>query len=170
MRIAVDSAGVFLGPQYGTPADLALTRGPSIFNSSALGVRARTIPVPERALRGAANVAEAFGRIVRKRPPLNKKLVRQILAPGWVCDPSKARDRLGFVAQTPLSESLARAAASIAAVTRYLEEEMAVAPAAAPTPAPPWIPPGPALWALNGRQTQMQLRNLMQLRSLGRIG
>lgn len=38
---AVDSAGVFLGPQYGTPADLALTRGPSIFNSSAFGIRAR---------------------------------------------------------------------------------------------------------------------------------
>ena len=26
------------------------------------------------------------------------------------------------------------------------------------------------LWALNGRQTQMQLRNLMQLRALGRMG
>jgi porin len=37
----VDSAGVFLGPQYGTPADLALTRGPSIFNNSAFGFRAR---------------------------------------------------------------------------------------------------------------------------------
>lgn len=37
----VDSAGVFLGPQYGTPADLALTRGPSIFNNSAFGIRAR---------------------------------------------------------------------------------------------------------------------------------
>ena len=37
----VDSAGVFLGPQYGTPADLALTRGPSIFNNSAFGVRAK---------------------------------------------------------------------------------------------------------------------------------
>lgn len=36
-----DSAGVFLGPQYGTPADLALTRGPSIFNNSAFGFRAR---------------------------------------------------------------------------------------------------------------------------------
>ena len=36
-----DSAGVFLGPQYGTPADLALTRGPSIFNNTSFGVRAR---------------------------------------------------------------------------------------------------------------------------------
>ena len=30
--------------------------------------------------------------------------------------------------------------------------------------------PGLNLWALNGRQTQMQLRNLMQLRALGRMG
>jgi porin len=40
----MDSAGVFLGPQYGTPADLAQTKGgtgPSIFNNSAFGVRAR---------------------------------------------------------------------------------------------------------------------------------
>lgn len=38
---AVDSAAVLLGPQYGTPADLALTRRPSIFNNAAFGVRAR---------------------------------------------------------------------------------------------------------------------------------
>ncbi len=40
----VDSAGVFLGPQYGTPADLAQTRngtGPSIFNNAGFGLRAR---------------------------------------------------------------------------------------------------------------------------------
>lgn len=37
----MDSAGVLLGPQYGTPADLAQTRGPSIFNNSAFGLRAR---------------------------------------------------------------------------------------------------------------------------------
>ncbi len=40
----VESAGVFLGPQYGTPADLAQTKGgtgPSIFNNSGFGMRAR---------------------------------------------------------------------------------------------------------------------------------
>jgi porin len=37
----VDSAGVFIGPQYGTPADLAQTRTPSIFNNSAFGLRAK---------------------------------------------------------------------------------------------------------------------------------
>ena len=38
------------------------------------------------------------------------KLAAQVLAPGWVCDPSKARSRLGFEARTPLAESIARAA------------------------------------------------------------
>lgn len=77
----------------------------------ALGVRTRRIPVPERALRSAAVLSEAFTRIAGKKLPLNRKLVRQLLAPGWVCDPGKARERLGFVAGTPLAESVARAAA-----------------------------------------------------------
>jgi len=61
-------------------------------------------------------------------------------------------------------------AAAVTAVTLYLqaEEQLAAlqfehAAAAAPPPA------GPRLWALNGRQTQMQLRNLMQLRAVGRL-
>ncbi len=45
-----------------------------------------------------------------RRLPLNRKLAAQVLAPGWRCDPGKARDRLGFVAGTPLDASVARAA------------------------------------------------------------
>ncbi len=37
----VDSAGVFLHPSFGAPADLAMTRGPSIFNTSSFGLRLR---------------------------------------------------------------------------------------------------------------------------------
>jgi hypothetical protein len=59
--------------------------------------------------------------------------------------------------------------AAMSAVMQYLqmEEELAalqLVPAAPETAAPS----GPKLWALNSRQTQMQLRNLMQLRALGR--
>jgi nucleoside-diphosphate-sugar epimerase len=42
--------------------------------------------------------------------PLNRKLAAQVLAPGWVCDPAKARALLGFEARTSLSSSIARAA------------------------------------------------------------
>ncbi len=37
----MESAGVFTHPAFGPPADLSLTRGPSIFNTSAFGLRAR---------------------------------------------------------------------------------------------------------------------------------
>ncbi len=37
----VDSAGVFVQPPYGAAPDLALTRGPSIFNNPAFGLRAK---------------------------------------------------------------------------------------------------------------------------------
>jgi porin len=37
----MDSASVLVHPTFGAPADLALTRGPSIFNNSAFGLRAK---------------------------------------------------------------------------------------------------------------------------------
>jgi porin len=37
----LDSAGVFVQPPYGATADIALTRGPSIFNTSSFGFRGR---------------------------------------------------------------------------------------------------------------------------------
>lgn len=37
----LDSAGVFVQPPYGAAPDLALTRGPSIFNNSAVGLRGK---------------------------------------------------------------------------------------------------------------------------------
>jgi hypothetical protein len=70
-----------------------------------------------------------------------------------------------------MTDTQKKIAAALAAVMHYMrtEEEAAALNAAAPALQPAW-PPGPALWALNGRQTQMQLRNLMQLRALGRKG
>lgn len=38
---ALDSAATLLHPAYGTPADLALTNAPSIFNNAAFGLRAK---------------------------------------------------------------------------------------------------------------------------------
>ncbi|HET8540958.1 MAG TPA: NAD-dependent epimerase/dehydratase family protein [Anaeromyxobacter sp.] len=76
----------------------------------ALGVRTRRVPVPAALLRAAAAAADAATRVTGRKLPLSRKLAAQVLAPGWVCDPSKARERLGFEARTPLADSIARAA------------------------------------------------------------
>jgi nucleoside-diphosphate-sugar epimerase len=80
--------------------------------ASALGVRARRLPVPPLALRALAAIADVISAVGPRKLPLNRKLARQVLAPGWLCDPSKARERLGFEARVPLRDSIERAARS----------------------------------------------------------
>jgi len=61
-----------------------------------------------------------------------------------------------------------RMAAAIAAVMAYIEsEEEAVAIQAASVPRSEAPAPAPPLrvWGMNGRQTMMQLRNLMQMKA-----
>lgn len=76
----------------------------------ALGVKTRRVDVPGPLLSVAAALADLVSRVTGKSLPLNRKLARQLLAPGWVCDTAKARARLGFTATTPLAESMALAA------------------------------------------------------------
>ena len=77
----------------------------------ALGVRAHRVPLPAPVLRGVASVNDALSRATGRRLPVSRKLAAQILAPGWSCDPTKARERLGFEARTSLRESVSRSAA-----------------------------------------------------------
>ncbi len=76
----------------------------------ALGTRPRRVPVPAPVLRAASAAADALARVTGRKLPLSRKLAAQVLAPGWVCDPAKARARLGFEAATPLAESIRRSA------------------------------------------------------------
>jgi len=76
----------------------------------ALGARPREVPLPGLLLSSAAALADLVTRATGRRLPINRKLARQLLAPGWACDPAKARERLGFVAGTPLSDSIERSA------------------------------------------------------------
>jgi len=79
--------------------------------AAALGVTPRRVRVPGPVLSAAAALADAVTRLTGRTLPLDRKLARQLLAPGWVCDTQKARARLGFEAATPLAESIRRAAA-----------------------------------------------------------
>jgi len=67
-----------------------------------------------------------------------------------------------------MTDTQKKIAAALTAVVQYMQEELAAMQLASPA-AETAAPAGPKLWALNGRQTQMQLRNLMQLRALGRM-
>jgi hypothetical protein len=68
-----------------------------------------------------------------------------------------------------------KTAAAIAAVMQYIKtEEEAIAMQNAMQAAAPQMPrfaPTPALkpWGVSGRQAQMQMRNLMQLRTFGKL-
>jgi nucleoside-diphosphate-sugar epimerase len=85
-------------------------QGLMVAAAEALGVRARRVDVPGPVLTGLAALADVVSRVTGTKLPLNRKLARQLLAPGWVCDTGKARRRLGFEATTPLAASMARAA------------------------------------------------------------
>jgi 2-alkyl-3-oxoalkanoate reductase len=90
--------------------EITTARGLMAESAAALGVTARRVPVPPWLLRGLARAADAVTDATGRRLPLNRKLAAQVLAPGWVCDPAKAREQLGFSASTPLRASIARAA------------------------------------------------------------
>jgi nucleoside-diphosphate-sugar epimerase len=82
----------------------------------ALGVPPRVVPVPPAALTALAWAADGVARATGLKLPLNRKLARQVLAPGWTCRTEKAERLLGFTARTSLAESVARAAASYRAL------------------------------------------------------
>jgi nucleoside-diphosphate-sugar epimerase len=101
---AVGEAFFLASPSPTTAQELMVEAG------RALGRRVRRITVPPALLRAVARAADAVGDLTGRRLPLNRKLAAQVLAAGWQCDPAKARARLGFVAATPLADSIGRAA------------------------------------------------------------
>lgn len=78
--------------------------------AAALGVSTRRVVVPAALLRGIGSAADVVSRATGKHLPVNRKLAEQVLAPGWLCDPGKARRLLGFEATVSLRESVRRSA------------------------------------------------------------
>jgi hypothetical protein len=68
----------------------------------------------------------------------------------------------------PMEATEKKLAAALAAVTAFIKsEEEALVMAAAAAPAKAAAVPGPVnMWGLSGRRDMMQLRNMMQFRSL----
>lgn len=78
--------------------------------AAALGKRPITVPLPQAVFRALGGAADLVSRATGRHLPLNRKMVQQLLVPGWTCSTAKARARLGFAARIPMAESIARSA------------------------------------------------------------
>lgn len=75
-----------------------------------LAVKARVVPLPEAVLSGVGAAADVASSVLGRKLPLNRKLARQLLAPGWTCTTDKATRVLGFTAKRSVRDSLKRSA------------------------------------------------------------
>jgi len=77
-----------------------------------LQVRTRTVPLPPAVLRALGSGADLISNLTGRKLPLNRKLARQLLAPGWTCSIEKAKRVLGYRPKRTVHEALARSAES----------------------------------------------------------
>lgn len=77
-----------------------------------LGKTPKLVPVPEAVLLGVGKAADVASKVLCRKLPLNEKLARQLLAPGWVCSTEKSKRLLGFAPLWPLAKSIARSVES----------------------------------------------------------
>jgi len=78
--------------------------------AQALGTRLRRVRLPVPVVQGAAALADVVSSATGRYLPLNRKLVRQLLAPAWTCSTAKAQRLLGYLPTRAVSESVARSA------------------------------------------------------------
>ncbi len=80
--------------------------------ASALHRSPRTLTVPPWLLSLVGAVADLISNTTGRKLPVNRKLARQLLAPGWTCSIDKAKRRLGYLPKRSVAESIARSAES----------------------------------------------------------
>jgi nucleoside-diphosphate-sugar epimerase len=73
-----------------------------------MGIRPVVVPVPPLLLAAAGTLADLVSTATGRRLPLNRKLARQLLAPGWTCSIEKARRVLGYAPRRGLTDSMRR--------------------------------------------------------------
>jgi nucleoside-diphosphate-sugar epimerase len=78
--------------------------------ADAVGGRGLTVRVPDVAIRVAGAIAEEVARLQGKTPVFSRDKVREFLAPGWVCDPSRAYEELRWTPRYGLDEGLRQTA------------------------------------------------------------
>lgn len=74
--------------------------------ADALGVRARVVPVPRPLVFALGLVAEAINGGLRRSSMINRDKIRELVAPGWLCETEGALRAFGFEARIALPEGL----------------------------------------------------------------
>lgn len=95
---------------FGTGPDTTTLDGLMTLAAEALGVKARTVLIPQPLLKLMGTGADVVSQLSGKKLPLNRKLARQLLAPGWTCSIEKARRVLGYAPKFSLTDSARRSA------------------------------------------------------------
>ena len=102
---AVGEAFFGPGPELTTLEDLQR------YAADALGLAPRTVLMPATVLLGLSACADWASQLTGKHLPLNRKLARQLLAPGWTCSAEKAQRLLGYSPRRTVADSIRRSAA-----------------------------------------------------------
>jgi dihydroflavonol-4-reductase len=76
-----------------------------------IGCKTRTVSVRPGVLRLLGALADGASRISGKHLPLNRKLVKQLLAPAWTCSAEKAKTILGYRPTWSIPDSVRRSVA-----------------------------------------------------------
>lgn len=75
-----------------------------------LGRRVRRLPIPPALFVAAGAVAELVGRLVGRRPVLDRRRARDVARHRWTCDPGPAMEALGWRPEVSLPEGVRRTA------------------------------------------------------------
>jgi nucleoside-diphosphate-sugar epimerase len=73
---------------------------------AAVGRKPLLLPVPQTAIAAAARASEALSGITGQSTMFNRDKVRELLAPGWLCETDSASREFGFEAKIPLADGL----------------------------------------------------------------
>ena len=77
-----------------------------------LKVTTRTVTLAPLVLQSLGSAADLASKLTGRKLPLNRKLARQLLAPGWTCSIEKAQRVLGYQPKQSIHSSLQRSAQS----------------------------------------------------------
>ena len=77
----------------------------------AVGRSVRMIRIPQFVVRMVASVSEMTAALIGRATILNREKVKELLAPGWLCETALAKQELGFEAQIPIATGFAETAA-----------------------------------------------------------